>query len=183
MRTWSTGIALLLIAAIPPAAASQARSTEPARRGPIDLAPPNIAATRRMFGCYTVSIGAWSVPSAHGGHIPVPTRAELDTGRHQSDASGFGLVARTPGFAVPRQTRFAPAWSPVGADSLQFALWSNGTSMVVMFLRRHGDGVLRGSARYFTDAIALDSTGRWMWETYPAAPATLTRAPCAPREP
>jgi len=102
-----------------------------------------------------------------------PGSAAVASWRERGQPS-FPLEARTPGFTVPRQTGFAPGWSPVGADSLQVLAWADGTSIVVFFLRRREGGALRGTARYFTDGVILDpTTRRWMWEAYPVAPASL----------
>jgi hypothetical protein len=49
---------------------------------------------------------------------------------------------------------------------------------VTVFARRQADGTLVGIARYLTDGIVRDSTGRWMWERYPTAAARLQPAAC-----
>jgi hypothetical protein len=68
----------------------------------------------------------------------------------------------------------------VGTDSVQVVAWHNGFSNVNLFLRRRAEGKLEGIARYFWDQIFQDPvTKRWLWEQYPAAPATLTAVPCA----
>ena len=151
----------------------------PARPSPFDTAPPDMEAARRLAGCYSLTLGAWSNPRAHGGRIPAPPRVDLLLDSLTSGFAGFRLVAATPGFAA-RNDAFPLAWSPVGSDSLQARVWRSAMSSVTVFLRKHSDGELRGTARYFTDGRAVDSTGRWMWESYPTAKASLSRVDCAP---
>ena len=134
-------------------------------------------AAAALAGCYDLTLGPWSNPDAHAGRVPAPSRVELATDWHTRIYIGFRLVARTPGFADALEA-YPPAWGPVGGDSLQARVWANGTSSVTLFMRRQPDNDLRGVARYFTDARAVDSTGRWMWETYPRATATLRRTEC-----
>jgi hypothetical protein len=102
---------------------------------------------------------------------------DLTTEPHTRTYIGFRLVARTPGFADQLE-RHPAAWGPVGSDSLQARVWANGTSSVTLFMRRQSDDELRGVARYFTDGIVVDSTGRWMWERYPTAAASLRPTDC-----
>ena len=147
------------------------------RRGPFDMAAPDMQAAGRLVGCYAVTVGPWSDPQAHGDGIPVPSRLELLSDRHTRIYIGFRLVARTPGFSAQKEG-FPPAWSPIGEDSLQVRVWADGASSVALFLRRQSDEELRGTARYFSDARAVDDTGRWMWETYPTATASLRPTQC-----
>ena len=148
------------------------------RRSPFDTAPPDMRAASRLIGCYALTLGPWSNPQQHGGSIPVPSRLDLLSDRHTRIYIGFGLVARTPGFSAQREA-FPPAWSPIGDDSLQVRAWADGSSSVMLFLRRLPDKELRGTVRYFTDGRAVDSTtGRWLWETYPAATASLRPTQC-----
>ena len=148
------------------------------RASPYHDAAPDMQAARLVVGCYALTVASWSDPSANGGHIPYPPRIELDTERRDLGQRAFQLVARTPGFPTERSSRFPPGWSPVGADSLQVLAWNDGFSSVTLFVRRQPDGTLSGTARYFTDALVVDSTGRWMWERYPTTPVTLRRTPC-----
>ena len=147
-------------------------------RSPFDMAAPDMAAARRLVGCYAVTLGPWSSPQAHGGRIPAPTRVDLRSDFHTRVYIGFRLVALTPGFA-DRTERVPPAWGPVGGgDSLQLRAWGDGTSSLFFFLRRQTAGELRGTARYFTDGRVEDGTGRWMWETYPSASVSLRPTQC-----
>ena len=147
-------------------------------RSPFDMAAPDMQAASRLVGCYAVTLGPWSNPQAHGGRIPTPTRVDLLSDPHTRIYIGFRLVALTPGFADRREDFPPPAWGPVGGDSLQLRAWGDGTSSVFLFLRRQPDRELRGTARYFTDGHVVDGTGRWMWETYPSASASLRPTPC-----
>lgn len=148
------------------------------RRSPFDMAAPNMPAAARLVGCYAVTLGPWSNLRAGDDSLPVPTRVDLVAQGHEKIYIGFRLVARTPGFAAERPG-YPPAWGPIGADSLQARVWADGAGSVTLFLRRHADGELRGTVRAFTGARAEDSvTGRWLWEAYPAAPATLRAVPC-----
>lgn len=147
-------------------------------RSPFDNAAPNMDAAARLAGCYDLKLGPWSNPQAHAGRVPTPARVDLTTEPHTRIYIGFRLVARTPGFADQLE-RYPAAWSPVGGDSLQARVWANGTSSVTLFMRRQADNQLRGVARYFTDGIVVDSTGRWMWERYPVAPASLHATDCS----
>jgi hypothetical protein len=144
---------------------------------PFDMAAPDMEAAGRMIGCYALTLGPWSNPEAHAGRVPAPARVDLTTELHERVYIGFRLVARTPGFADQLE-RYPAAWGPVGSDSLQARVWANGTSSVTLFMRRQPDNGLRGVARYFTDGIISDSTGRWMWEKYPTAMATLRPTSC-----
>ena len=135
-------------------------------------------AASRLAGCYALSLGPWSKPESSGAAIPAPSRIDLTSDPHTRIYIGFRLVARTPDFPDERKA-YPPAWSPIGADSLQVRAWANGRSSLMLFLRRQTDGELRGTARYFADYDVVDSTGRWMWETYPAAAASLRSTPCA----
>ena len=146
-------------------------------RTPFDMAAPDMAAAARLAGCYALTLGPWSNPQAHGGRIPAPSRVDLTMVPHTRIYIGFRLIAHTPEFADELE-RYPPAWGPVGSDSLQARVWANGTSSVTLFMRRQSGDELRGVARYFTDGIVVDSTGRWMWETYPEAAATLRLADC-----
>ena len=134
-------------------------------------------AASRLAGCYDLTLGPWSDPRAHAGRAPTPARVDLTPELHTRIFIGFRLVARTPGFADQLE-RYPPAWGPVGTDSLQGRVWANGESSVMLFMRRHADKELRGVARYFIDGDAVDGTGRWMWETYPVAPASLRPTDC-----
>ncbi|HJU88530.1 MAG TPA: hypothetical protein VJ672_04015 [Gemmatimonadaceae bacterium] len=147
------------------------------RRSPFDMSPPDMQAAARLIGCYAVNLEPWSSLQATGDSIPVPSRLELLSERHTRIYIGFGLVARTPGFESAKQ-KSPPAWSPIGGDSLQIRAWADGVSSLMLFLRRQADGELRGTARYFHDARLEDSTGRWMWERYPNAPASLRAIEC-----
>ncbi len=149
------------------------------RRSPFDVAAPNMQAASRLVGCYAVTPGTWVNAREGDNRIPMPARIELTSERHRRIYIGFGLMARTPQFAAQRDS-FPPAWSPIGADSLQLRAWADGSSSVMLFLRRQSDRELRGTARYFFDALAVDSTGRWRWESYPAAPVSLTLEQCEP---
>jgi hypothetical protein len=148
---------------------------------PFDTTSPNMNAARVIAGCYTVAIGAWSDERAPGRFVEIPSRIELDTARNGRRWPGFELVAHTPATGKDWSGRDQPpAWSPVGADSLQVLAWHNGTSALHLFLRRQAARKLEGTARYFWDQIFLDSvTNRWLWEQYPTAPVTLTAVPCA----
>jgi hypothetical protein len=147
------------------------------RRGPFDMAAPDMQAARRLLGCYAVTLGPWSDPRAHGDSVPVPSRLDLLADGHRRTYIGFRLVARTPGFAAQLEA-YPAAWSPIGDDSLQVRVWANGRSSVAFFLRRRSDEELRGTARYFIDALAVDSAGGWLWESYPTATVSLRHAPC-----
>jgi len=141
------------------------------------MAAPDSQSAAPLIGCYAVIVGPWSKPQPQDSQIPVPTRIDLTADRHTRIYIGFGLVARTPGFSEPLE-KFPPAWSPIGRDSLQVRAWANGASSVMFFLRNQRDGELRGRVRYFADAKVVDSTGRWMWETYPNAAVTLRPTSC-----
>lgn len=147
------------------------------RRNPFDMAAPDMQAARRLIGCYSVTLGPWSDSRAHGDSVPVPSRLDLLADGHRRIYIGFRLVARTPGFAAQLEA-YPAAWSPIGDDSLQVRVWANGASSVALFLRRRSDEELRGTARYFIDALAVDSIGRWLWETYPTATVSLRHVPC-----
>jgi hypothetical protein len=146
-------------------------------RTPFSMAAPNMRAASLLIGCYSVTLEPWSKPQAPDSGIPVPSQIELLAERHTRIYIGFGLVARTPRFSAQRDA-YPPAWSPVGDDSLQVRAWADGASSVMFFLRRQSNGDLRGPVRYFSDARVVDDTGRWMWETYPAATASLRRTQC-----
>lgn len=150
-----------------------------ARRSPFDMAAPNMEAASRLAGCYDVTLGPWSNLPALAGQVPTPARVDLTPDPHKRIYIGFRLVARTPGFA-DRLEQYPAGWGPVGSDSLQLRVWANGKSSVTLFMRRHPDNELRGVARYFTDGTTVDSTGRWMWETYPTATASLRPTNCDP---
>ena len=185
--SWKVTVAVILVGAAactrssaPQAARGRRVATAPVRASPYDTAPPNLQMAQRLAGCYRLSVGAWSNPAANGGNMPMPTRVHLDTTRTARPFPRFRLVATTPGFEIQRKPSSTPAWSPIGADSLQVLAWSTGTSSVTLFLRRRAAGMLQGTARYFTDAIALDPvTKRWLWEQYPTAPARLESGPCS----
>ena len=134
-------------------------------------------AAGRLAGCYGLELGPWSHLQAHGEEVPVPARVDLTLEPHTRIYIGFGLVARTPGFARQLE-QYPAAWSPVGTDSLQARVWANGKSSVTLFMRRQPDDTLRGVARYFTDGLVVDSTGRWMWERYPVATVSFRPADC-----
>ena len=186
MRGWRlcVGVTLSTVAACARFAPAQSGRVggviiAPVRASPYDTAPPNLQMAQRLVGCYRLTVGPWSNPEANGGEMPMPARIHLDTTRTTRPFPGFALVATTPGFEVRRNSGATPAWSPIGADSLQVIAWSTGTSSVTLFLRRRTAGLLQGTARYFTDAIALDPvTRRWLWEQYPTALAQLESAPC-----
>jgi hypothetical protein len=108
----------------------------------------------------------------------MPSQIDLLSERHTRIYIGFALVARTPRFAAQRDA-YPPAWSPVGEDSLQVRAWADGANSVMFFLRKRPDGELRGTVRYFSASRVEDDTGRWMWETYPAAAASLRPSQCA----
>ena len=150
-------------------------------RSPFDMSAPDMQAASRLIGCYALALGPWSNPEARGGRIPAPSHVDLLSEAHTRIYIGFRLVARTPGFSDRREA-FPPAWSPIGDDSLQVRAWADGSSSVMLFLRRQPDKELRGTARYFSDGLAVDSTGRWMWETYPTATASLRPVQCEPRD-
>lgn len=147
-------------------------------RNPWYMGAPDLKAASRLAGCYAVTLGSWSDALAPGDSVPMPSRVELLDSLHTGFYIGFRLVARTPGFAMPIEKR-PPAWSPVEGDSLQVGVWHEGTRSVTLFLQRQPDAELRGTARYFTAERREDSTtGRWLWETYPAAPVSLRPTPC-----
>lgn len=148
-------------------------------RNPWYMGPPDLQAARRLAGCYVVTMGPWSDALARGDSVPMPPRVDLRDEFHTEFYIGFRFVARTPGFAMPLEKR-PPAWSPVDVpDSLQIGVWHEGTRSVTLFLRRQVDAELRGTARYFTAERLEDSTtGRWLWEKYPAAPVALRPTPC-----
>jgi hypothetical protein len=145
-------------------------------RTPFSLAPADLAVAKRFSGCYTVTLGEWSTPVADA---PVPSRIDLSLDPHTRIYLGFGLVARTPGFARQLEA-YPPAWAPIGTDSLQLRAWANGKSSVMLFLRQQpGGDELRGTLRHFDGSQRYDSVdGRWQWETYPNAPASLRRTSC-----
>ena len=153
------------------------RSTSTTPRWPFSMDAPNMKAASRLAGCYALTLGPWSKPEASGATISVPSRIDLTSDPHTRIYIGFRLVARTPGFADERE-KYPPAWGPIGADSMQVRAWADGSSSLMLFLRRQRDGQLRGTARYFAAYRIVDSTGRWMWETYPSAAASLRPAPC-----
>ena len=187
MHAWRIGVTVILstVAACArsspaPAGGGRSEAIASVRAIPYDTAPPNLRMAQGLAGCYRLTVGPWSNPEANGGQMPMPTRLHLDTTQTVRPYPGFALVATTPGFDVRRMSGSLPAWSPIGADSLQVLAWSTGTSSVTLFLRRRTAGMLQGTARYFTDAIALDPvTKRWLWEQYPTAPAQLESIPCA----
>ena len=147
-------------------------------RNPWYMGAPDLKAASRFAGCYAVTLGPWSDALARGDSVPMPPRVDLLDSLHTGFYIGFRLVARTPGFAMPIEKR-PPAWSPVEGDSLQVGVWHEGTRSVTLFLRRRPDAELRGTARYFSPERMEDSTtGRWMWEKYPAAPVSLRPTPC-----
>ena len=162
----------------PPSTRAESPAAASLHASPYYEAEPDMRVARLVAGCYALTMGAWSDPRANGGHIPNPPRVELDAQLRDQGQPGFQLIARTPGFTTERASHFPPAWSPVGADSLQVRAWADGFSSVTLFVRRQTDGTLAGTARYFTDVRLDDTAGRWMWERYPTAPATLRRAPC-----
>ena len=149
-------------------------------RTPFDMGAPDMQAASRLVGCYALTLGPWSKPLAPGDSVPVPSRLDLLAEPHRRFFIGFRLVARRPG--VSEQTEKFPAkWGPIGTDSLQVQTWADGNRSLFLFLRRQPDRELRGTARYFTDYLAHDSTtGRWLWETYPTATASLRPAECGP---
>ena len=153
------------------------RSTSTISRTPFSMAAPDSQAAGRLVGCYAVIAGPWSKPQPRDSHIPLPTRIDLTADWHTRFFIGFRFVARTPGFSEQLE-KFPPGWSPIGRDSLQVRAWANGASSVMLFLRSQRDGELRGMVRYFADTEVVDSTGRWMWETYPNAPVTLRPTSC-----
>lgn len=165
----------------PPRATRNATAALPAPASPFDTTSPNMNAAREFAGCYKVGIGAWSDERAPGRFVEIPSRIQLDTARNVRRWPGFELVAHTPATGKDWSGRDQPpAWSPVGADSLQVLAWHNGTSNLHLFLRRRAAGKLEGTARYFWDQIFVDPvTNRWLWEQYPTAPVTLTAVPCA----
>ena len=146
-------------------------------RSPFSMAAPDMQAASRLAGCYTVTLESWSTRQKSDSVVPMPPQIDLLSEPHTRIYIGFGLVARTPRFGAQRDA-YPPAWSPVGEDSLQVRAWADGASSVVFFLRKRPDGELRGTARYFSAARVEDDTGRWMWETYPAAAASLRPSPC-----
>ena len=147
-------------------------------RNPWYMGAPDLKAASRLAGCYVATLGAWSDALARGDSVPMPSRVDLLDSLHTGFYIGFRLVARTPGFAMPAEKR-PPAWSPVDADSLQVGVWHEGSRSVTLFLRRQHDDELRGTARYFTAERREDGrTGRWLWETYPAAPVSLRPTQC-----
>lgn len=149
------------------------------RASPYDTSALDLVAARGLAGCYSLTVGAWSNPRANGGYLPSPARVDLDTTRLDGARPGFQLAVKRPGFAPPRQMSPWSAWSPIGRDSLQVVTWADGFNSVTLFLRRHADGRLRGTGRHFTDGRAVDpQTGRWLWERYATAPATLAAIPC-----
>jgi hypothetical protein len=151
-------------------------------RFPWYMGAPDLKAASRLAGCYAATLGPWSDALAPGDSVPMPSRVDLLDSLHTGFYIGFRLVARTPGFAMPLEKR-PPAWSPVEGDSLQVGVWHEGTRSVTLFLRRQPDTELRGTARYFTAEHREDSTtGRWLWETYPAAPVSLRPTSCESSE-
>jgi hypothetical protein len=134
-------------------------------------------AAGRIAGCYALSLGAFTPAPAAGDTLPIPSRIELSAEPHVRIYVGFRLVARTPG-SSPQTDRYPAAWSTIGSDSLQLRLWANGRSSLMLFLRRAPDDELQGIARHFTSTELVDDTGRWLWEQYPAAPATLRPIAC-----
>jgi hypothetical protein len=189
MRKTKHGLAVIVAAgavassAAPRIVAAQTVETLPRdnsgiARSPFHNAAPDMKSAKRLAGCYTVNRGPWSHAIAEGTEGPVPSRIDLMLDAHQRIYIGFRLVARTPGFAAQRDS-FPAAWGPVGRDSVQLRVWADGKSSVVLFLQRQPDEELRGTARYFSDSRAVDSTtGRWMWETYPRATVSLRRTAC-----
>ena len=181
--TWS----ILLVASAVTACASSSRqpatSTTLAAAhlaaSPFDTTSPNMEAARAAAGCYSLAVGAWSDERAVVGSVVIPSRIRLDTARHDRRRPGFELIAHVLASAPGRGGERLPAWSPVGADSLQVLAWANGTSSVNLFLRRRAAGTFEGTARYFWDQVFVDPlTKRWLWERYPTAPAILTAASC-----
>lgn len=151
-------------------------------RSPFDMGRPDMEAAGRIAGCYTLSLGAFTPAQAPGDTLAIPPSIELSTEPHTRIYVGFRLVARTPG-SSPQTDRYPAAWSTIGGDSLQLRLWANGRSSLMLFLRLTPDRELRGIARHFTGAeLVDDDTGRWLWERYPAAPATLRPTSCEGRE-
>lgn len=168
------------VAASTPIFAVTIRPDTTLRKTPFDTSALDTAAARRLAGCYAVYIGTWSDPRANGGRIWAPAEIRLDTVRAPHARRGFGLVVETPGSVNPSHFAQPVQWAPVKRDSLQASIAADGTSDVAIFARRHADGTFTAIARYFTDAIARDPlTGRWLWETYPAAPVQLTPHACA----
>lgn len=153
------------------------RSTSTIPRAPFFMAAPDSQSAARLIGCYAITVGPWSKPQPQDSQIPVPTRVDLTADWHTRFFIGFRFVARTPGFSAESE-KSPPAWSPIGRDSLQVRAWANGASSVMLFLRRRRDGELRGTVRYFAGAEVVDSTGRWMWETYPNAAVALRPTSC-----
>lgn len=161
-----------------PAQAAPLATATP-RASPYDTSALSMVAARGLAGCYSLTVGTWSNSRANGGYLPSPARVDLDTTGLDGARPGFQLAVNRPGFAPPRPMRSWSTWSPVGRDSLQVVTWSDGFNSVTLFLRRQADGELRGTARHFTDARAVDpQTGRWLWERSATAPATLEAIPC-----
>ena len=194
MRGTRYGAAVVAVAAsvaacgaVPRAAGAQSilvetlpRENSTVPRSPFDMAAPDMRAAARLAGCYAVTLGPWSNPQARADTLPVPSRLDLLSDPHARIYIGFRLIARAPGFSAQREA-FPPAWGPIGEDSLQLRAWADGRSSVMLFLRRQSDKALRGTARYFSEARVVDSTtGRWMWETYPTATASLRPVQCEP---
>ncbi|MCC6242935.1 MAG: hypothetical protein IT353_08840 [Gemmatimonadaceae bacterium] len=167
----------------PLAAGAQARPGKavPVPATPYDTTAPDSQRARTFQGCYALVLGAWSnerlIPERVS--IAIPTHVMLDTSRLAQPELHSPLAATVRRPEGPDTLPRVHGWSPVGTDSIQFMAFGNQTSTVAIFLRRRGMNVLRGTARFFWDQVAIDPvTRRWLWETYPTANATMTTEPC-----
>ena len=150
------------------------------RKTPFDTSALDTAASRRLAGCYTVHVGAWSDPHESVGRIWTPHEIRLDTVPAPHAQPGSWLTVETPGSVNPSRFARAASWTPVERDSLQATIAAGQTNSVTIFAQRHADGTFTAIARYFFDVIARDYlTGRWLWESYPTAPVQLAAHACA----
>ena len=118
-------------------------------------------------GCYRLAFTAWPPSSPHRPALPP---AEVELARSVGDVSDANKVI--PLFD-PSQSRGVPQFTywKRGESGELVIVWGTGLSGVAMFLRRSGDGVLRGTAE-----IVYDDGGRYRSEAS-ATPALCGTMP------
>ena len=164
LTSWLQPLLLtVIVLAASPLLSTAQRPGERAKQA--DVSPAEFA------GCYELTSGYWSQPIRSGPPAP-PSAIRLDTIPRGTARSGHRFIAR-----VPDPTRSA-RWTPMGSDSLEVVTWLDRLEGEVLYLRREGD-MLRGVARRTTDAIPVDSTGRVLWEVWPAAVIEARRVRCS----
>lgn len=140
----------------------------PAARSPHAVTPH----VRALAGCYRVELGAWTpfTPGYHPNARALLREVRLDTVRHREARLPHAFRA-SPDIGNGRHERlfsYAPAWWPVGRDSLVVS-WVDGFHGPIIVLRRRGAAWV-GGATYVSDVVG---------ETEPTAPARAVRVPCS----